>query len=812
MKTISLNGAWSLTYGSEEKVTIPATVPGLNIDDMISAGLIGDPALSASDKEYAFLCDFQGVYSKTFHLDFEDLKNEKAELTFKRIDTLARITLNGMTVAETDNVHRSYTFDVNDYLQEGENLLTVEFSSLKKYIDLKNSQFKLPYNAMGTTGHPHIRKAACSFGWDFAPELCPQGISGDCSLILRSEPLISRFEVRQEIKNGTGEIHCRASLSESTDGEKIVFTVTSPEGKQKRKTLSVSSGSGEYTFVLPEPALWWSNGLGEQPLYKVEAKIQSTGQKVQKRIGFRTITLDRSNDAAGSNFQFSVNGIRIFAKGANYIPMDAVYTRITRERLFSLLSECKNAGMNMIRVWGGGYYESDDFYDICDELGLLVWQDCAFACCAYPFNQPDYLENVKAEIRENVSRIKHHASLALWCGNNEIESISLGWVARTDIIQSTGDFFYRTLPELIGELDPDTPYHPCSPSSKEYMKLMNSDPWGDTHIWNVWHGYQPKSYFRTRKTRFCSEFGMQSYPHPTLVPHQKCDMGEERLRFYLAGEFACKGKEAYKSYFTQLIQMEYMKEAVEHFRRIGDICHGTLYWQLNDCWPAASWAAIDSDGNKKALLYHSAHFYEAVHISAHDKKGRIFVNITNERNEDFRGKVQLEVQSLRGLPTKKYELEVYVHAGKSEEVFALSLSDLRLPSDVLCMRVYAESGELLSENRRFFTANKNIRLENPELSFTLDGEKLTVKAKKYARYIYIDAPGLINSFSDNFFDLSAGEEKTVFLGAEPQNGIELFSLYDAMKGSDKKGDAAVRLKELSRPMAMMNIISRYFDK
>lgn len=819
MEKINLDGKWCL-YDAYTNREYEATVPGLDLNELILAGALPKLNECEGDEIYFKLSDYDKSYKRVFTVTKEMLMQEKAVLHFDRLDTLSEIYINKRKIGETHNIHLQYDFDIKPYITLGENEIEVRFLSVRQYIKDKQSELKLPWNSNGTVGHPHIRKCACHFGWDFAPELDAQGISGHCDIRFYSHGVIDTFEIKQTLKKNKAKAECRLKLLNPQPEEKLSVILTSPDGKST--TYKVPQGENSLIIEVENPELWWCNGYGEQPLYTFTAVVKKGNKildKKSKRIGFRTITLDRRQDQYGSNFAFTLNGTPIFAKGANYIPMDAIYTNITHDRLYELLSQCKDANMNMLRIWGGGFYESDDFYDICDELGILLWQDFAFACCAYPFMIDEFMQSVKDEVRQNVLRLKHHASLALWCGNNEIESMSMAWLVMKDFIDSTGKFFYEQLPNMLKELDPITPYHPTSPSSGEYMKNMNSDRHGDTHIWNVWHGYEDKDYWKKRKTRFCSEFGMQSYPHPSLLPHQKCDMGEERLSYYLTKHFAQSGKQEYKVYFTQLLQMEYMKQAVEHFRRIGNICHGTLYWQLNDIWPGASWAGIDYTMNKKALMYHARHFYEKVHISATKEKDRINIYVTSDLSTDFYGTALIKTINLITKEEKEAMLELYMQGQSTKLIYSPQSKEFDKTSDVLIMTLYDEVGNIVSENNMIFCENKDLSLVPCNIGYTWEIEdntlEITLSSDSYARYVYLDIDGEKNNFSDNFFDLRENENKTVSIKLSNTDNIKkrlhIITLNEALQHKNEAIDALSHIRELTRPMALANRVSRWFE-
>lgn len=810
MQTLSLCGQWTLKNVSKNKEYC-AFVPGLNILELIKSGDISDIYKSGDEKSIHFVGEDEWEYTKEFQVSKEETENEHIFLFFERLDTLATVSLNGEVIAKTQNIHRTYSFDVKNQLHVGINILSVKFASLRSYIRERQKENLLPFNAMGTTGHPHIRKCACHFGWDFAPELVMQGISGKCELRFISSPQIKNLFVYQQTDSALSVVSVKTDIFNFQDGTLCEYTLISPDGKVQ--TQAVSSENETIHFEVQNPQLWWCNGLGEQPLYTVRLTLKK-GETVldfsEKKIGLRTIRLNREN----GDFHFYINSVPIFAKGSNYIPMDSLYTRITHERLYALLSECKKANMNMIRVWGGGFYESDDFYSICDELGLLVWQDFAFACCAYPFMEKDFLENVKEEVKENVCRIMHHASLALWCGNNEIESISMAWMHRTDFIKSTGDFFYKTLPELIRLYDNTTPYHQCSPGSGKYMKLVNSDKAGDTHIWNVWHGFQSKNYFKKRFTKFCSEFGMQSYPGKNTAIHQKCDLGEERLEYYLTKHFTIPKDATEKRYLTQLLQLESMKEAVEHFRRNMHRCHGALFWQLNDCWDVVSWSAIDFNKNRKALMFGAKDFFEPVHVSAEKKHGFVKVHVSSDSNEIFNGKLKIFDASTTEQEKLLIERDFSLCACSSKEIVSLKVKSPK--THLLVLRLYSSDGKLISENRFAQTDNKNLKLVSPQLkieTFVKSGKLYAnVKSDSYARYVMLESESS-RDFSENFFDLSTSESKNVEIkGASLSEEVSAISLYDCLEHRNKVQDFALCLKNALLPMSIANRVSRWFDK
>ena len=805
MKKISFDGKWQLC---EHEISVPSLFVTKKVYDEFFTSLYADRAADV------YVTDNESfILKKEFTLSEKDIESENAVLHFDRLDTLCNVIINGKKIAFCKNCHRYYDFDVKRELKKGKNELVIEFLSMTRYIEQKEKSISLPSNANGIPHHPHIRKPASHFGWDFTAPICVQGISGHSELRLFSHPVIESLDVRQKKERESWSISATVKTSEKAS---IIFSLTYPDGRTEKVH---ADDNMQCRFIVDDPQLWYCNTMGSQPLYTVSASVISddgmTADKKEKRIGLRTLYLDKNEDNYGNSFRFYINGEPIFAKGANLVPLHMIYTGVTREDIVNVLQKAVDANMNMLRVWGGGFYESDEFYDLCDEMGILIWQDCAFACCAYPFMDSDFLCEVKEEIAQNVERIRHHASLCLWCGNNEIESMSLAWVNRRSFINTTGEFFYKTLPALINRYDGETPYHECSPGSGVYMKDPSGDSSGDSHIWNTWHGFRTKDYYKKRFSRFCSELGMQSYPNFPLTANQYCDLGDERLDFYLAKHFTLGNSEDERRYLTQILQLEYMQAAAEHFRRNPDRCAGILFWQLNDCWQSASWAALDVKHGKKAVMFGAKHFYENLHVSCEKEKNFVNIYITNENRESFIGKLTVFSESTVGAHGMRTEKTVFVRAFSSSFLMSIPLSSVGKKKNIFVARLAGEDGKVVSESRLILCENNELELVDPQLRFetVLRAGRVyvTVSAEKYARYVELSCRGETGDFSENYFDLCAGESKTVEL-LNPCAGLEemlaVRSLFSVMKGKNSLRDKRRLLYVSSRPEVIANIVGR----
>ncbi|MGN0447761.1 MAG: glycosyl hydrolase 2 galactose-binding domain-containing protein [Acutalibacteraceae bacterium] len=828
----SLVGQWSLC-DADGKNSCNAQVPGCNYLDLMKANIIPDPFYGTNEKDCYWVAEKDWLYCKSFNLTEKDLENEKIYLYCQRLDTLCIIYVNGNEAARTENCHISYRFDIKKYLTEGENEIKLYFSSPVNYVKESYEREKTPMNSNGQNGIVVIRKPQCHFGWDWGPVLPPSGIGGEICLEFVSGGEIKALDLRQR-RNPDGSF----TVSVNTDciiaeGESLTLTLLHPDGKKE----TVKGEKGE--FVVTNPELWWTNDLSEkeeQPLYTVTATLKK-GRKVlqseKKKIGLREIRLNREKDKYGENFQFILNGVPLFIKGANYIPADSFITRFDSKKLNYLIDSVLYAKMNLIRIWGGGYYESDEFYDLCDRKGILLWQDFCFACQAYPFFNEAFLENVKAEVEFNVKRLKSHPSLALWCGNNEIETMSMGWINFPKYIKWTEKFFYDILPAWVSDLDGDTPFISGSPTGNGYMKNTDSDNIGDTHLWAVWHGLQNMKYYRKRMTRFCSEFGFESLPDiktvktfaeekdydihsPVFSSHQKCSSGNDKMLYYIASRFVLPKKFEDLIYLSQVTQLECISDATEHWRRNKGRCNGSVYWQLNDCWSVCSWAGLDYYGNYKALHYRAKHFNAPVSVSIDDSDGKIKLYILNDKNEAQKVSLKCKIFDFNEGVKQEKTREFTVDALENKECFTLFEKQLKAHFDLKKLGIKAElyqNGKLINEKTYLFLPEKKLGLTAPKFSLTakeVDGKiEVTVSSDRFARLVRIESDKVTLPFSENYFDILPGESKKVTL-ALPENenadavikGLSLMCANVIERSGTDFDDAKIRAKVFFKPENM----------
>ncbi|AFH61832.2 glycoside hydrolase [Paenibacillus mucilaginosus K02] len=822
MKKIrDFSGTWQMRRRNED-TWMEAQVPGSVFADLMRSGRMGDPFFRDGVEQAKELARHEYEYKRSFTADEELLASDKILLVCDGLDTLAQIRLNGQPLAETDNMHRSYTFDVTAMLCPGLNTLHISFGSALLHAEQRHAEHPIWCTTVGATGgFNQIRKASYMFGWDWAPVLPDMGIWRNIRLEGYSAGRLSDVFVTQQ-HEPEGEVGLAVRIRSSLWTAEGVFaevTLNGPDGEVLHRTAHACSGEDLTVDVLvAEPELWWPNGYGEQPLYELAVVLLGrAGQTLDERklrIGLRTITWRREPDAWGESFECVVNGVPVFAKGANYVPQDSLLSRCTPERTERLIRDCTEAHFNMLRVWGGAFFPGDEFYDLCDRYGLLVWQDLLFACAAYEMTEA-FTENIARETADNVIRIRHHACLALWCGNNEMEWAWVEWSLpktgklRSDYIKQ----FEMVLPAVVKTHDPQTFYWLASPSSGGGFDHPNDPSRGDVHYWDVWHGTKPFTDYRKSLFRFCSEFGFQSYPDLKTVEsftlpedrnvfsyvmerHQTHPEANGKIMNYLAQLFKFPKDLDSLIYVSQLVQAEAIRYGVEYWRQNRGICMGSLYWQLNDCWPAASWSSIDYYGRWKALHYAAKRFYSPLCVSASERDLKVEIHVTNDMPEPAEGLLEWQLRDHRSRVLQ--EGGVWTTAAELASCCPLQLDFRGELTDSERRRCYLEyrwrnaEGEVLSRGTVLFVPSKHFELLPPqvdaEVEETADSFLVRVQSAAFARYVELTLRQTDGVASDNYIDLSAGEPREIFftkdrlsvpLSLEAFRGqLRLRSLYD----------------------------------
>ncbi len=833
-REVDLNGQWKLKVLGENVYQIPeewmpAQVPGSVYATLLELGKMPDPYYRDNELKALELMENDFVYEMTVQMSADMFEADAVHLCFDGIDTLAEIYWNDMLLGHVDNMHRAWKFDVRGVARVGENTLRVELHSPTKYIREANEKIFTGGVHEAMKGYPHLRKAHCMFGWDWGPRLPDAGIFRRVYLKLADIAVIdSVYVVQQHIgakkvqlqETETGEnrisvevdkvkLEFRPDIKQYQEEElvEVLVMVKSPDGQ-------VYCQEPDGSIVIEKPMLWWPNGYGEQPLYTVTVKLIGDDGAVldvwERRIGLRTVTVDTGADMWGNQFAHQVNGVNIFAMGADYIPEDNLLSRVTYERTKKLLSDAAEANHNCIRIWGGGYYPDDYFYDLCDELGLLVWQDFMFACSSYELDEA-FEANISEEVRQNTRRIRHHACLGLWCGNNEMETQVLDkvWEPSQKQFYDYIKIFEYIIPKIMKEEDPNTFYWPSSPSSGGNF----DNPWdecsGDTHYWDVWHGNKPFTEYRKYAFRYLSEFGFQSFPCLKTVEtfteekdrnifsrimemHQRNTAANGKILNYLSATYQYPKDFDHLLYASQLLQADAIRYGVEHFRRHRGNCMGTLVWQLNDIWPVASWASIDYFGRWKALHYAEKRMFAPVMISCQEvgelserpycisertpieKSAQLCV--ANESMDTVKGTANWALRKASGEVLQQGSFEVMVEPLSACWLEKLDFSDCDELRTYFSYELEVE-GQVVSQGTCLFTAPKHFDFENPELILTREGNELTVKASKFARFVEIEGIDGDVKLSDNFFDMNPGERSvTILEGTATQFRVR--SVYD----------------------------------
>jgi len=815
-RVMPLSGNWEFRRVGEGKWR-PARVPGSNFTDLQRAGVIPDPQVADNELKVQWVVESRWEYRKRFNVPASLLSSNRVFLKMDGVDTIAEIILNGRRLARVDNMFIHWEFEVKRRLRPGMNELLVKFEPPTSRASWKKRQPWVSWpNDMSLPGGPFVRKAPCQYGWDWGPKLPPVGLWRDVRLEGWNSARLLEVHPRQEHKNGGVVLRVRVR-AERRGSLGAVVTLTAPCGKVRRAAVPLRGDSGTAEFRIESPALWWPNGHGEQRLYQLVTELRDGAGRVvdrdERKIGMRKLELRREKDRWGQSFTFVVNGLPLFAKGANWIPADSFPERVTPEAYRHLLGSARDSNMNIIRVWGGGFYENDIFYDLCDEMGILVWHDFMFACSQYPGDRT-FQECVRREAVENIRRLRHHPCMAIWCGNNEMESgmTEWGWKPPVRAWQAYNALFHRILPDCVAREDPDTAYWPSSPSSGAPRKLKaGAETHGDIHDWSVWHGRKPFTVYREHLPRFCSEFGFQSLPEPALLGkylppaernmssylmdhRQRSGSGNEIIIHFLSQNFRMPRDFKSLCYSTQLLQAEAMRYGVEHWRRNRARTSGAIYWQLDDCWPCPSWSSIDYVGNWKALQYFARKFYEPVHLSAEDLPDTVRLHVTNDTAVPFRGKVRWRLETLDGTRLARGAAQVKARPLADTMVKVVRPGKLVAGEarrrTVLVHELFDARGRLKSREITPFVVSKHLDLVDPALTAKVRARgarwAVTIRGNTLARFVELHAPGAGRVWDDNYFDLPARTARTVTCPRLPgesmahfRKGLRLMSLWQA---------------------------------
>jgi beta-mannosidase len=831
--SVSLNTGWqfrALPNSGHPDVEQwhPAEVPGVTHLDLLRNKLIPDPfyRTNEADLQWIGLTDWE--YQKDFTVDQSTLQRRNVELVLAGLDTYADVYLNGTVILKADNQFRQWRVAVKNSLHAGPNTLRIVFHSPVKLMmpKVKAMPYRLPtvqqiqqISEEGIATDPYTRKAGYSYGWDWGPRFITEGIWQPVQLVAWDDIRIDNFHIFQKrVSKEDADVAAEFDIVSSGRNEVTMAVQYDAGGRSTpatSQTWRLENGMNHISlpFRITAPSLWYPNGYGSQAMYRFSATASSASHsedQAELRTGLRSIELRREPDQWGKSFTFVVNGIPIFAKGADVIPFDSFAPRVTREQHRKILQSAKDAHMNMIRHWGGGYYESDDFYELCDEMGIMVWQDFMFGGAMVP-GDTAFQDNVREEITQQIKRLREHPSIALWSGNNELET---GWVhwgdrqafkesvspaEREKVWQDYVVLFHDIIKSVAKEYGAPVPYWPSSPSAN-FEEEPDNQHNGDMHYWAVWHAVAPIEEYTHQFPRFMSEYGFQSFPEmrtirqfaetqdmdlmsPVMQGHQKNVGGNERIRAYMLREFnEPKDFESF-IYVSQVLQAEAIKVGAEHLRRQRPRTMGSLYWQLNDCWPVASWSSIDYYGRWKALQYYARRFYDDVLVSPWEEKGTITVSVVSDRQQatpadlrvrliDFSGKSLYDKKEIIQIPA--LSSRVYLTLTRKELLRGVDAKDVVAVFEVI------QDGKVISRNLHYFDRVRNLSLPKPQIQPDLSGGNgeytLRLQSPVIARDVYVSLGELDATYSDNYFDLLPNEPATIQI----KSGASLDQLRQAL--------------------------------
>ena len=791
MKIFDLNGRWQFRAINKYRTLPPnvsdvtrwmdGTVPGTVHTDLLAREKIPDPFFGINELDVQWIETQQWLYRREFNLPEKILEEDTIDLVAKGLDTYADIRVNGKMAGNTSNMFVEHRFSVKKFLRTGKNTIEILFDSPT----VRSKSLERNYGTLDVARESYrvyVRKSQYSFGWDWGPKLTTSGIWRNIILEAYSvarlvDPFVKTIAVNRQ--NAVVEV----SVDAEKLGDELLTLQLSVVGWDAtiEQTVRVSGKRVKFQVRIPRPHLWWPNGYGDQPMYTAILTLLHEGielHSIEVPFAIRTVRLLQKKDGQGESFIFEINGQKIFCKGANWIPSDSFIPRIPDSTYEKLLSMAKDAHMNMIRVWGGGIYEQDIFYNLCDRLGLMIWQDFMFACGEYPQRQW-FVRQVKDEAEKVVKRLRNHPSIVIWCGNNECEWIfCTGNPEKTPNDMKGAEIFRDVLPKVCRRLDSTRPYWRSTPFGHGFP---NSESNGNHHQWMVWSAWRDFEEYTKNHARFVTEFGFQApanlttfieitlpkdrHPQSAVMEHHnKQEEGTERLFRFQAAHYRVNSKFDEFNYKAQLVQAEALKTGVEHWRRRKFRTAGSLFWQLNDCWQASSWSIIDSSLQPKAAYYYAKKFFAPILVSFKRTIRGVEVWISNDLLEKVTGIFDLTLRSFEGKVIWKKSFQHIVPPNSSKKIFVLdptvySKSD---PSSHYFLAQFIAHGLIVSENRLFFVEPKYLRLPHVKISTSIKRENfLILRSSGFVKNVCIEIGRADLVFDDNYFDLDAGAEKKV---------------------------------------------------
>lgn len=783
----------------------PAIVPGVVHTDLINNQLIEDPYFRLNERDMQWIDKEDWIYETNLYLSDEMYTMENIRLLFKGLDTYADVYLNDEKILEADNMFREWKVDIKKLLKGKENKLKIYFHSPIKKTMPEWAASPVSYFASNDQSQNggvfdskvsvFTRKAGYHYGWDWGPRLVTSGIWRPVILEAWNDVKIENIQFVQENvsarkANIKTSVEILSQFQSQTVKIQVIDNTTNKLIGETVSLLEAGLNTVDVDFVMNNPKLWWSNGLGKAHLYNFTTRVllgNEIKDEQSNRIGIRSIEVIRQPDKEGIAFYFKLNGIPVFSKGANYIPSDMFLPRVTKDDYKKTIMDAANANMNMLRIWGGGIYEDDYFYDLCDENGILIWQDFMFACSVYP-SDGKLKENIRQEAIDNIRRLRNHASLAIWCGNNEIMDaiFNWGWMGKYKkenlqhediVLRQYFDLFHELLPQVVSQHNPQTYYLPTSPYCD--MKGTRDENAGDYHYWTTWQQGLPIETFNKVRSRYFSEYGFQSFPtletvkkyapesqdhniySDVMMWHQRGGMNANRtIEKVLTDEYGEANDFESFLYMSQLLQGDAMKIAIEAHRRDMPFCMGSLYWQHNDCWPVASWSSRDYYGQWKAQHYFARKAFEDILISPIEEDNKLNIYVVSDRQDKLKCELAVQVLTLDGEIVSDFKKNIIIDANMSSIPLSIDMKDV-LKNDqrenVFIRTSLTDKEGKVYDNIYLLAQQKNMNFMKPDISKTIKaidgGYQITLKSNKFARGVFLSIEGVEHFFDNNFFDL-----------------------------------------------------------
>lgn len=791
----------------------PATVPGVVHTDLIDNHIIEDPFFRLNERGLQWIDKEDWIYETTFELTNEMEQKQHIDLVFKGLDTYADVYLNEQKILIANNMFREWKADIKKQLKQGTNTLKIYFHSPIKRDTPKWDALPFQYEAVNDQSENggvfdkkvsvFARKAGYHYGWDWGPRLVTSGIWRPVILEAWDDARLQNVFIHQKEVNAKqavidGKIEVWADQEIANARLSIIDGTTEKVQVSQACTLKPGINSITLPFVIKSPKLWWSNGLGEPHLYELHTVLtigDTIADNQATTVGIRSLRVINKPDKEGKSFYFELNGRPVFAKGANYIPSDNFLPRVSEAKYEQTILDAVHANMNMLRIWGGGIYENDIFYDLCDRYGILVWQDFMFACSLYPA-EGELLENIRLEAIDNVRRLRNHPCIALWCGNNECTDAWFYWGWQKKYAKQNPEYerriwkqftdqYYVVLPEVVKAEAPETDYWPSSPFAR--YDGGSDDRNGDRHYWNVWHGKEPIARYNKERSRFFSEYGFQSFPEfesvkryapeesdwdiysEVMMSHQRGGAhANELIETYLLNEYRKPKNFQAFLYMNHVLQGDAIKTAIEAHRRDMPYCMGTLFWQHNDCWPVASWASRDYYGRWKAQHYFSRQAFRDLLVSPIAEEGKLNVYIVSDRIHSCNAILEVKAKKLTGETINSYRQSVKVAPNASNKLFSIALTEALkgVPAEDLFFEVQlTEKGQPPYRNNYFLLKQKEMNYPKATIAKSVrpthEGYEVTLRSDCFARAVFLATGDVESTFTDNYFDILPGEETTV---------------------------------------------------